>query len=302
MNSPKEDLKVYLNSRKELVDQALNRRLSSSGSPHSATVFESMRYSLFAGGKRLRPILCLAAVDALGGDRESVMDAACALEMIHTYSLIHDDLPAMDDDDFRRGRPTNHKIFGEGIAILAGDALLTEAFDLLAGSPLKGQLTAQRLLRVIQEIAAAAGVNGMVGGQAADLESEGKPVDRQVLQYIHNHKTEKMITVSLRSGAIAAGADDGSLVAITEYGRRIGLAFQIADDILDIVGDQEALGKDVGSDEAKKKATYPALYGIDASRREANRLVEESLKTLERFDHRADPLRMLARFIVERTY
>ncbi|MBN2282530.1 MAG: polyprenyl synthetase family protein [Deltaproteobacteria bacterium] len=293
------ELDAYLRERKELVDEALNERIPA-GDPLSSSIFESVRYSLFAGGKRIRPILCMAAAEALGGDSELVLPVACALEMIHTYSLIHDDLPAMDNDDFRRGKPTNHTVFGENIAILAGDALLTEAFRVMsepAGSPL---VPAERILAVIGEISRAAGFYGMVGGQVVDIISEGKAVDLDTLSYIHEKKTGALITVSLRSGAILAGAGDTELAALTQYGGNIGLAFQIADDILDIEGDRDLLGKDTGADGVRGKMTFPALMGIERSREQARRLVEEALSVIASFDERAEPLRLIARFIIER--
>lgn len=290
-------LEAYLTERKEVVDRALDGYLPSDGGV-SSEIVEAMRYSLFAGGKRLRPVLCMASAEAVGGSAQTVLPVACALEMIHTYSLIHDDLPAMDDDDYRRGKPSNHKMFGEGIAILAGDALLTEAFCLLSGkhpgiSPEKGMAT-------LHEIAMAAGFQGMVGGQVADLKAEGEDVDMQRVRYIHTHKTQALITVSLRAGALLADAGDDDLRALSAYGNKVGLAFQIADDILDIESSRTILGKDTGSDEGRGKATYPALIGVDRSREEMRRLIEEALSAIHRLDERADPLRMIARFIAER--
>lgn len=291
----------YLASKKGVVDEALDRYLPRE-SEVSPEIFESVRYSVFAGGKRIRPILCMAAAEALGRDGEQVLPIACALEMIHTYSLIHDDLPAMDDDDFRRGMPTNHKVFGEDIAILAGDALLTEAFHLMSGGEVLKYIPSERLLNVINEISKAAGFFGMIGGQVVDLKSEGRDVTMETLHRIHTLKTEALITVSVRSGAIIAGADDDALRNLSEYGGKIGLAFQIADDILDIEGDQEILGKDTGSDREKKKVTFPALIGLEPSREKARSLIEEGLSSLVSFDERAEPLRMIARFIVERKF
>jgi geranylgeranyl diphosphate synthase type II len=258
-----------------------------------------MRYSVFAGGKRVRPVLMLAACDAVGGNLEKAIPAACAMEMIHTYSLIHDDLPAMDDDDFRRGNPTNHKVYGEATAILAGDALLTEAFILLSKDD--GGDAAARL-KVIQEIATASGSRGMVGGQVVDMESEGKPelIDIATLSYIHTHKTGALIRASVRAGAILAGAGEERLASLTRYAEAIGLAFQIADDILDVEGTTEELGKDAGSDEARGKATYPALVGLEASKARAQELVDMALEALAGFDERAEPLRAIASYIVKR--
>lgn len=288
----------YLKSRRMIVDEALDRYLPKE-SPAPPVIFRSVRYSVFAGGKRLRPVVCIASAEAVGGDIPTVLPAACALELIHTYSLIHDDLPAMDDDDYRRGNLTNHKAFGEAIAILAGDALLTEAFHLLSGKELQ-DLPPKRVLRAIHEISKAAGVFGMVGGQVMDIESEGRSVKEETLYFIHEHKTAALITASVRVGAILCGAPEAQLDALTEYGRSIGLAFQIADDILNVEGDRTLLGKDTGTDEARKKATFPALIGIEASRDRAEELVERALEALGIFDDRAEPLRGIARFVMER--
>lgn len=294
------DLKAYLKERCSLVDEALDRFLPKADElPYS--LHKSMRYSVFAGGKRIRPILMLAACDAVGGDISLAMPAACAMEMIHTYSLIHDDLPAMDDDDFRRGNPTNHKVFGEAIAILAGDALLTEAFILMSRVEPSASLPPEAVLRVIQEISHCAGSHGMVGGQVVDMESEGKAeMDLATVQYIHTHKTGALIKASVKAGAILGGADEARLASLTTYGEAIGLAFQIADDILDIEGTTEEIGKDAGSDEARGKATYPAVMGLAESKKRAGELVDMALESLAGFDHRADPLRDIATYIVKR--
>ncbi|HNS55059.1 MAG TPA: polyprenyl synthetase family protein, partial [Syntrophales bacterium] len=238
--------------------------------------------------------------EAVGGPIDAVMPAACALELIHTYSLIHDDLPAMDNDDTRRGKPTSHKVFGEAVAILAGDALLTDAFRIIAGRTPLGVVKPETLLQVIQELALAAGWFGMVGGQVADIESEGKAPEEKTLHFIHTRKTGALITVSLRAGALLGGADAAALDALTEYGRHVGLAFQIADDILNVEGDAKALGKGTGSDRDRGKLTYPALVGMETSKRVAAELVEKALGDLSALDERAEPLRMIARFIVER--
>jgi geranylgeranyl diphosphate synthase type II len=258
-----------------------------------------MRYSVFAGGKRLRPVLVAAGAEAVGGTLEAVMPAACAVEMIHTYSLIHDDLPAMDNDDFRRGVPTSHKVFGEAIAILAGDALLTLAFRLLANSsPAGGE--AGRLRDMLIEVADAAGSAGMVGGQVADIECEGKVAGAAIVDYIHTHKTAALIRASIRSGAILAGASAAELKALGVVGDSLGLAFQIMDDILDITATSEELGKTAGKDQAQQKATYPAVHGIEASRRRAQALVADAHAALAPFGERALPLRALGTFIIER--
>ncbi len=292
-------LDEYLESRKTLVDQALELYLPAE-STEPPVIFKSARYSVFAGGKRIRPILCIGAAEAVGGPIDAVMPAACALELIHTYSLIHDDLPAMDDDDTRRGKPTSHKVFGEAVAILAGDALLTDAFRLIAGRTPVGAVRAETLLQVIQEVALAAGWFGMVGGQVVDIESEGKATDEKTLSFIHTRKTGALITVSLRAGALLGGADADALDALTEYGRHVGLAFQIADDILNVEGDAKALGKGTGSDRSRGKLTYPALVGVETSKRVAAELVEKAVEDLRAFDERAEPLRRIAQFIVER--
>jgi len=292
-------LELYLRERKANIDKALDVYLPKTDT-YPPAIFEATRYSVFAGGKRLRPILCVAAAEAVGGREEQVLPVACAIELIHTYSLIHDDLPAMDDDDFRRGRPTSHKVYGEGIAILAGDALLTEAFYLMSRADLMADVDTDRRLMVINEVSRAAGCFGMVGGQVADLQSEGAAVDEETLQYIHVHKTAALISVSLRAGALLANAGSGDLQALTNYGRKIGLAFQIADDILDIESTREVLGKDTGSDEERRKMTYPALFGVERSRHKAGELVNGALVDLERCDERAWPLREIAAFILER--
>ncbi|MBI3030899.1 MAG: polyprenyl synthetase family protein [Candidatus Rokubacteria bacterium] len=250
-----------------------------------------MRYSVFAGGKRLRPILVIAGAEAVGGKMERVLPAACALELIHTYSLIHDDLPAMDDDDYRRGRLTNHKVYGEAIAILAGDALLTLAFGLLAE---------HASLDVVREVAAAAGTFGMIGGQVVDIQSEGKSVDAETLEYIHRHKTAALIRASLVSGAMLSAASAPALTAIREAGTHLGLAFQIVDDILDVEGSLEELGKTAGSDRRKKKVTYPEQFGLEASRLKAKSLIEDAKAALQPLGDCAEPIRALADFIFQR--
>jgi geranylgeranyl diphosphate synthase type II len=289
------DLKAYLDERRQQVDEALDRFLPPEGTP-PARIHEAMRYSVLAGGKRLRPILVIAGAEAAGGRAEDVLPAACALELIHTYSLIHDDLPAMDDDDYRRGRLTSHKVFGEAMAILAGDALLTLAFRLLAGSPADPAAVRD----VIVEVADAAGTAGMVGGQVVDIESEGKAISAETLEYIHRCKTAALIRASLRTGALLAGAPPAALATITEAGERLGLAFQIVDDILDVEGSLAELGKSAGSDVRKQKATYPALHGIEASRTKARTLIEEAKVLLAPLGPPAEPIRSLADYIFER--
>jgi len=294
------DLKAYLKDQCARVDAALDDFLpKESELPHS--LHKAMRYSVFAGGKRVRPILLLAACQAVGGDTEAAIPAACAMEMIHTYSLIHDDLPAMDDDDFRRGNPTSHKVFGEAIAILAGDALLTEAFKLISDPRFATGCSPAARLSVIHEIASCAGSYGMVGGQVVDMESEGKPdIDLPTVQYIHTHKTGALIKAAVVAGAILGGADERKLAAITRYGAAAGLAFQIADDILDIEGTTEEIGKDAGSDQARGKATYPAVMGVAAAKEEARTMMDEAFRALEIFGDEAGPLREIASYIVKR--
>jgi len=302
------DLKSYLREKKEIVDAALERYvpshsvLTGEGS-FSTTLHKAVRHSLFAGGKRVRPILCMAAFEAAGGQGEGILPFACGLEMIHTYSLIHDDLPAIDNDDYRRGKPTSHKVYGEAIAILAGDALLTEAFQLMT-KPLGGQSSVEAGLRfeLVNEVARAAGVSGMVLGQVLDIESEGREVDLPTLEYLHTHKTGKMILVSIKVGAKLGGAWGEGLEAFIRYGERIGLAFQIADDILNVEGKPELLGKTTGSDRTKRKATYPGLLGLEESKRRAKELVAWAIEGLSRFGSEADPLREIARFIIAREY
>ena len=294
------DLKAYLREQCACIDAALDLFLPRETElPHS--VHKAMRYSIFAGGKRVRPILMLAACEAVGGDVKRAVPAACAMEMIHTYSLIHDDLPAMDDDDFRRGNPTNHKVFGEAIAILAGDALLTEAFKLASDPRYAGDCDPSGLLAVIHEIATCAGSYGMVGGQVIDMESEGRAdIDLATVQYIHTHKTGALIKASVVAGALLGGAAGQQLAAVTRYGEAAGLAFQIADDILDIEGTTEEIGKDAGSDQARGKATYPAVMGLAAAKEEAQSMMDEALGALVIFGAEADPLREIARYIVQR--
>jgi len=292
------DLQVYLTERRGLVDAALERHLPSEAAP-PLTIHRAMRYSVMAGGKRLRPILVIAGAEAVGGAATMVMPTACALEMIHTYSLIHDDLPAMDDDDYRRGRLTNHKVFGDAIAILAGDALLTLAFRLIADNA--DLVSDPRVIRdVVAEIADAAGTVGMVGGQVVDIESEGKAISAETLEYIHRHKTAALIRASLRVGARLAGGDAKAVAAITEAGSDLGLAFQIVDDLLDVEGSLEELGKTAGSDERKQKATYPGIHGREASRRQAKMLIDRAKERLGVFGQRSAPLLALADYVVER--
>ncbi len=292
------DLKAYLSYRKQIIEAALVK-IFPVASGLQKGVIEAARYSLFAGGKRLRPILCLAAAEVAGGDIEPVLPAACALEMIHTYSLIHDDLPAMDNDDFRRGVPTSHKVFGEAIAILAGDALLTEAFEYFALCS-NNHVSAEKVVEVIRVAVRAAGYRGMIGGQVIDLECENRKVDLATVEYMHIHKTGALLSASLEIGAILGGGDEVQIRALKAYGHHFGLAFQITDDLLDVEGDPKLMGKTPGSDAAKNKMTYPALLGIAQSRDAAREHVESSLEALESFDVTAEPLRAIARYLLER--
>jgi geranylgeranyl diphosphate synthase type II len=292
------DLKAYLDARRVTVDAALDRVLP----PETAepvTIHQAMRYSVLAPGKRLRPILVIAGAEAVGGHADAVLDTACALELIHAYSLIHDDLPAMDDDDYRRGRLTSHKVFGEAMAILAGDALLTLAFRLVATNAARA-VPAALVGAVVAEIADAAGTDGMVGGQVVDIESEGKSISPDMLDYIHLHKTAALIRAALRVGALLAGGHAEHVEAISRAGLALGLAFQIVDDILDVEGSLAELGKSAGSDERKKKATYPSLHGLPASKQRARELIEETKQLLSPLGPPADPIRALADFVFER--
>jgi len=293
------NLKTYLIARQKLIDRALDRYLPRANTK-PVTLHKAMRYSLFAGGKRLRPILCLAAAEACGGNVDDALPLACALECIHTYSLVHDDLPSMDNDDFRRGRPTCHKVFGDGIAVLAGDALLTVAFEIVSKAKPTLSYDISTLLR---EIAVAAGSQKLIAGQVADLEAEGKKVKRDQLQFIHENKTAAILKSSVRLGAMSANADARKLSAITRFGQRLGLAFQIIDDILDVTQTSEILGKSAGKDVVARKATYPAVIGLEKSRDEARRLTRQAHNALSVFSSSdAEPLHALANYLLEREY
>src|SRR5438105_2318179 len=292
------NLKTYLIARQEMIDRALDRFLPKENAP-PPTIHKAMRYSLFAGGKRLRPILCLAAAEACGGRIDNAMPLACAMECIHTYSLVHDDLPSMDNDDFRRGRATCHKVFGDGIAVLAGDALLTVAFEIVSRAKPTSRYNMSILLR---ELAVAAGSQKLIAGQVADLEGEGRKIDLAGLRYIHENKTAAILTTSVRLGAMSANADAKKLAAITKFGRALGLAFQIIDDILDVTQTSEKLGKSAGKDAAAKKATYPAVIGLKKSRLEAKRLTRRAHNALSIFGEKANALHALANYLLEREY
>jgi geranylgeranyl diphosphate synthase type II len=293
------DIRTYLTKKRAQVDKTLGS-LVPPAKTFPPKVFEAMRYSLFAGGKRVRPILVLASAEALGAKAAGLLPIASSIELIHTYSLIHDDLPSMDNDDLRRGRQTCHKVYGEAVAILAGDGLLTAAFEVLSDPKRLMSVPADRLVSIIREISHASGCFGMVGGQVVDMESEGREVDLATLEYIHTHKTGALIRASVRVGALYARASEKRLKALTRYGEFVGLAFQIADDILDLTGTREEIGKDVGSDLKKDKTTYPSVYGIDESRRRAREVAEKAVAALRDLDARADPLRELAKYIVTR--
>jgi len=293
------DLKSYLENKRLLIDHFLSHLLPEDGplSRHYA----SLRYSLLAGGKRVRPILCLAAAEALHATTENFLPVACALECIHTYSLIHDDLPAMDNDELRRGKPTNHKVFGEAEAILAGDGLLTLSFDILSDPALAAIISHETLLRIVSTIAKAAGSAGMVGGQALDIAAEGKTVSLEELQAIHRCKTGALITASIQAGAILGMATNRQFADLTTYGGALGLAFQIKDDLLDVEGTTERLGKSAGADAELKKATYPSLLGVEETRHKLQMAIDEALSALQHFDEAVTPLRAIAHYILNRT-
>lgn len=292
------ELKQYLAERQKEIDRALDRFLPKA-STRPATIHQAMRYSLFAGGKRLRPIVCIAAAEACGGKADRAMPLACAVECIHTYSLVHDDLPSMDNDDFRRGRPTSHKVFGDGIAVLAGDALLTIAFEILGHAKVTPRYDTHNMLK---ELAVAAGSQKLIAGQVADLEAEGRKATRAALRYIHENKTAAILAASVRLGAMSANATSAELRAITGFGQSLGLAFQVIDDILDVTQTTEKLGKSAGKDVAAQKATYPAVIGLDASRREAQRLTRKAHEALKPFGRRGERLHELANYLLEREY
>lgn len=292
------NLQAYLKQQQALVETALDQAIRVT---YPETLYEAMRYSLLAGGKRLRPILCLASCELAGGTVEMAMPTACALEMIHTMSLIHDDLPAMDNDDYRRGKLTNHKVYGENIAILAGDGLLTYAFEYIASQT--KQVPAERVLQVVVLVARSVGAAGLVGGQVVDLECEGKSdTSLETLDFIHSHKTGALLESCVVSGALLAGALTGDLQRLSEYAKKIGLAFQIVDDILDITATPEQLGKTAGKDVQVQKVTYPSLWGLEKSKQQAQELVEGAKLQLEPFGERARPLLAIADFITCRSY
>ena len=292
------DLTNYLATQTALVDSALQIHLPSAETK-PATIHEAMRYSIFAGGKRLRPILCLAAGECCGGEPSAALPLACAVECIHTYSLMHDDLPCMDDDDLRRGMPTSHKVFGEAIAVLAGDALLTFAFELAAEVPGWPRYS---LRDVFKELASAAGSRKLIAGQVVDLESEGKKVPLPLLKFIHESKTAALLRATIRLGAMSANATEARLANLSEFGLALGLAFQVIDDILDVTQSSETLGKSAGKDLASEKATYPSVIGLDQSRKVAKRLTEDAHRALKPFGRKAEVLHGLADYLLDREY
>ncbi|MDB6076920.1 MAG: Polyprenyl synthetase [Akkermansiaceae bacterium] len=292
------DLKTYLADRAAEVDAALDAFLPKVKEKPSS-IHEAMRYTVFAGGKRLRPILCLAAAEACGGDPESAMPPACAVEIMHTYSLVHDDLPCMDDDDLRRGRPTCHKVYGEGMAVLTGDALLTEAFLIIAQTPAAKRYPAAAY---VAELALTGGSTRLIGGQVMDLEGEGKKLTKAQLVKIHEAKTAALLATSIRLGAMTANASDEKLEALTTFGHALGLAFQVIDDILDVTQSTEVLGKTAGKDVAVEKATYPSVLGLDKARKEAAKLTKQALDALDPFKKKGARLREIAGYLLKREY
>jgi geranylgeranyl diphosphate synthase type II len=293
------DLMAYLESRQRMIGEALEAALPEMGGL-AGDLRRAMRYSLLAGGKRLRPVLCLAGAEAVGGAVEQALPAALALEMVHTYSLIHDDLPCMDDDDFRRGRPTSHKVFGEALAVLAGDGLLAEGLAILVRAGAEGRWPADRVLAALNEITRALSSEGMVAGQVVDLQMEGREADEATVRFIHTHKTGALIAASVTSGALLAGGRPEQVRALGCYGRSVGLAFQIVDDILDIEGDPEVMGKGRGADQALGKVTYPGVIGLEPSWETARNLVAEGRAALAGFGPEADPLRDIAAYFLTR--
>ncbi|MGQ4808948.1 Farnesyl diphosphate synthase [Candidatus Entotheonellaceae bacterium PAL068K] len=294
-----EPLEDYLRRQRQRVEDSLNTLLPAPDS-YPSVLMQAMRYSVFAGGKRLRPILVLAAAEAVDGDSSTALPAACALEYIHTYSMIHDDLPAMDDDDYRRGKLTNHMVYGEAMAILTGDALLTHAFEVLSHPPLANSYPSDTLLQVTSRVARAAGSSGMIGGQVVDIVSEGQEVELRVLEYMHRHKTAALIEAAVIIGGMLGGGTPAQIHALESYGHQVGWAFQITDDLLDVEGNAARLGKQVGRDAEQEKATYPALLGVEASRQRAMALMQQGISALADFGPPAEPLRQIADYVVRR--
>jgi geranylgeranyl diphosphate synthase type II len=294
------DIVEYLKVKKRAIDMALEKIIPKE-TDFPQSLHKAMRYTLFPGGKRIRPILAMAAYEVVGGRGNGILPYACGLELIHTYSLIHDDLPALDNDDYRRGKPTSHRVFGEALAILAGDALLTEAFRLMSKEGLRGEMDSRAAMEAIDEISMSAGFTGMIAGQVVDIESEGKKVELPTLEFIHTHKTGSLILVSIRTGGRLGGAGDIEMEALTRYGKAVGLAFQITDDILDVEGSRASIGRAPGVDMAREKNTYPALLGLEESKRRCNELIGQAVAALELFGNKGAPLREIALYIGERT-
>jgi len=293
------DIEKYLEEKRQLVDRYLEAHLPPVGTS-PAVLHEAIRYSLLAGGKRIRPILTIAVAEAIGPPPASMLPVACAFEFIHTYSLIHDDLPAMDNDDFRRGKPTNHKVYGDGMAILAGDGLQTMAFEWCSRADLVTDLDPRCQVQIIAELALGSGNEGMVGGQVLDIQAENQKVALEELQHIHAHKTGKLIRASVRAGALLSGASLTQFEQLTGYAEDIGLAFQIADDVLNVTGTREELGKDANTDAERGKQTYPSFYGLEGAKKLAQECADRAISRLSSFDDKADPLRGIAQFIVSR--
>jgi len=292
------DFKTYLIQRQQQVEEALNHYLPAPTGAF-AKIHEAMRYSVFAGGKRLRPLLCLASFEIFKDRLQEVLPTACAIELVHTYSLIHDDLPCMDNDDFRRGKPTNHKVFGEAMAVLAGDALLTLAFELITRAPI---LKPAMVVTAIRELAQVSGTTGLIGGQVQDLEAEGKTILPEQLQAIHLYKTAALLSGAVRLGGILGEANAKELKSLSHFGEKLGLSFQIIDDVLDVESTTEIMGKQTQKDFMKEKATYPALYGVERSRQMAKELYEEALVELKRFGRRVQALQALASLMINRQH
>ena len=292
------NLTSYINRQNELINRYLESAIPNS--THDQRIVAAMKYSLMAGGKRLRPVLCLAAAEAVGGQPSDALPAAGALEMIHTYSLIHDDLPAMDDDELRRGKPTCHMAFDEATAILAGDALLTLAFQILSSVEISNSSRASAWLQVIRTISCAAGYGGMIQGQMLDISSEGRTLSLAELESMHHLKTGALITAALQCGAIIGGAGKEQLTSLEQYAKNVGLAFQVADDILNVEGDPKLMGKAVGTDRLREKSTYPSILGMSESKELAKNLMRKALQAIENFDRRSDALRAIATYIIER--
>lgn len=295
------DVESFLKERKKLIDETLDKIIPPDNT-FPPSIHRAIRYSLLAGGKRIRPILTLTTNELVGGDYKAILPFACGIELIHTYSLIHDDLPAMDNSNFRRGKETAHRVFGEAIAILAGDALLTLAFQVMTDTALLNGYKPISLLKAVHVIAQAAGLQGMVSGQTLDIETQGKSFDLPLVEFIHTHKTGALIVGSIKAGAILGEAKEKEVEALTKYGKMIGLAFQITDDVLDVEGSKKTLGKDTGVDELQQKATYPHLLGLEESRKRVEELIDQAENALEVFEDKAEPLKQIARYICRRVH